>query len=62
MKNSVIIVTFFILGIVSGRYSWVSQKFFETDLSIFALYGLMFLVGIGIGVDRNAWKILKMPN
>ncbi|MFO7736669.1 MAG: lysine exporter LysO family protein [bacterium] len=59
MKNSLIIVGFFVLGIIIGLYDLLPQIFVETDFSLYALYILMFLVGIGIGADKNAWKILK---
>jgi len=59
MKNSLIIVGFFILGIIIGVYDLLPQIFVEIDFSLYALYILMFLVGIGIGADKNAWKILR---
>ncbi|MBL7156360.1 MAG: lysine exporter LysO family protein [Candidatus Pacebacteria bacterium] len=59
MKNSLIIVSFFVLGIFIGLYQLLPQVFVEIDFSIYALYILMFLVGIGIGTDKKAWEILK---
>ncbi len=59
MKNSLIIVGFFVFGVIIGLYDMLPQIFVETDFSLYALYILMFLVGIGIGTDKNAWKILK---
>jgi uncharacterized membrane protein YbjE (DUF340 family) len=59
MKNSLIIVGFFVLGVIIGLYDFLPQIFIEIDFSLYALYILMFLVGIGIGADKNAWKILK---
>jgi len=35
------------------------EQFIKTDFSMYALYILMFLVGIGIGADRNSWSVLK---
>ena len=29
---------------------------------MYALYGLMFLVGIGIGADKNSWSVLRQMN
>jgi len=35
------------------------EQFIKTDFSMYALYGLMFLVGISIGADRNSWSVLQ---
>jgi uncharacterized membrane protein YbjE (DUF340 family) len=59
MKNSLIIVTFFICGIFAGLFSLLPEFILENDLSSVALYILMFFVGIGIGADKNAWNIVK---
>ncbi len=62
MKNSLIIVGFFAFGILGGVYNVVPKVFIETDFSVYALYILMFLVGVGIGSDKKAWQILKRAN
>ncbi len=59
MKNSLIIVGFFVLGVVIGLYQLLPKIFVEIDFSIYALYILMFLVGVGIGSDKKSWEILK---
>ena len=59
MKNSLVIVGFFVLGILAGIYSLLPAAWLKNDLSAYALYVLMFLVGIGIGVDKKAWEVLK---
>lgn len=59
MKNSLVIIGFFVLGTITGLNDLLPQIFVEIDFSLYALYILMFLVGIGIGADKNAWKILK---
>jgi len=59
MKNSLIIVGFFVLGTLIGLYNLLPQIFIETDFSVYALYILMFLVGVGIGSDKKAWEVLK---
>ncbi|MBU1355739.1 MAG: lysine exporter LysO family protein [Candidatus Edwardsbacteria bacterium] len=59
MKNSLIIVGFFALGVILAVTSLVPEAIIRIDLSAYALYILMFLVGIGIGADRKAWEILK---
>ncbi|MCK4541303.1 MAG: lysine exporter LysO family protein [Spirochaetales bacterium] len=59
MKSSFVIVSFFVLGIIMGLYQLLPQFLVETDFSIYALYILMLLVGVGIGSDKKAWEILK---
>ncbi|OPX28518.1 MAG: hypothetical protein B1H06_03120 [Candidatus Cloacimonas sp. 4484_143] len=59
MKNSIIIIIFFALGITAGRFSLIPEFLLENDLSSYALYLLIFLVGIAVGSDVQSWKILK---
>lgn len=59
MKGSLIIVMFFILGLISGLFNFLPESITNSDFSSYALYLLMFLVGIGIGVDKNAWQVIK---
>jgi len=62
MIGSLIIVLFFSAGVAAGLYG-VSLNFLKiSDPSIYALYFLMFLVGIGIGSDFNIWNVLKKMN
>jgi len=59
MRNSLIIVGFFALGVILAVTSLVPDAIIRNDLSAYALYILMFLVGIGIGADKKAWEVLK---
>lgn len=59
MKSSFIILAFFVAGVLLGITGNVPTLFIQNDFSLYALYVLMFLVGIGIGADRNSWKVLK---
>lgn len=69
MRGSLIIVVFFIAGLLLARWGWIPLSLSEGDVSIWALYALMFLVGISIGSDTQAlkairgqhWKILWVP-
>ncbi len=62
MIGSIIIVLFFTAGVFAG-ISDFSLNFLKIgDPSIYALYLLMFLVGIGIGSDSNVWNVLKKMN
>ncbi|MEA3318336.1 MAG: lysine exporter LysO family protein [Bacteroidota bacterium] len=58
MKNSIIILLFFIFGIITGLFKLIPNIMLETDFSMYALYVLMFLVGIGIGSDKSAWQTI----
>jgi len=62
MKNSLIIVGFFIMGVLIGIFKLMPKALLQTELSTYALYILMFLVGIGIGLDKSAWKIIRKVN
>ncbi|QEN09730.1 lysine exporter LysO family protein [Oceanispirochaeta crateris] len=61
MKNSLIILLFFVLGVGVGAWGegggWIPDAF--DSLSTYVLYGLMGLVGFGIGGDTQALKVLK---
>lgn len=59
MKNSLIILLFFSVGVLLGYYNQIPAVLIKTDFSKYALYILMFLVGVGIGADPNALKALK---
>jgi len=59
MKNSLIILAFFVAGLVLGISKNLPDLMMQSDFSLYALYILMFLVGIGIGVDRKSWSILR---
>lgn len=59
MKNSLIILAFFTVGVFLGISKNLPDLMMQSDFSMYALYILMFLVGIGIGVDRKSWSILR---
>lgn len=59
MKGSLIIVGFFILGIVFGRLGWLEIGSLGFDVSFAALALLMFCVGIGVGSDLGALRNLR---
>lgn len=62
MKNSLIILAFFSVGLILGIFDYLPGFITENDYSMYALYGLMFLVGISIGADRESWKIIRQMN
>ncbi len=59
MKNSLIILGFFVAGTLLGLFSMIPPYILKNDLSPYALYLLMFLVGVSVGADKKAWGILK---
>jgi len=62
MKGSLIILSFFALGVILGVTDSLPGFLLKTDFSMYALYILMFLVGIGIGADRKSWKVIRTIN
>ncbi len=59
MKTSIIIVLFFIVGLILAVFSMLPDIILQNDYSSYMLYFLMFFVGISIGIDKNILKILK---
>lgn len=60
MKGSLIIVGFFMAGCLISWYLSTQQGMtIDVDLSRYALYLLMLLVGLNIGSDENIRQVLK---
>lgn len=62
MRGSIIIVSFFVIGVVLGRMTELPSFLTEGDPTMYALYVLMFLVGVGIGCDQTALQALRHPH
>ncbi len=62
MKNSLIILSFFVFGLLLGLNRFLPDGIIDNDFSVYALYLLMFLVGIGIGADKKSWQIIRKTN
>lgn len=62
MKGSLIILSFFIGGLLAGIFSLLPDFLLENDYSLYALYILMFLVGIGIGSNKKSLEVIKSVN
>ncbi len=62
MKGSLIIVSFFVLGIIVGLCDVIPAGFLDSDVSYYALCCLMFCVGISIGCDTSVLKSFKKVN
>lgn len=59
MRGSLIIVAFFVMGVILGRTTELPSFLTGGDPTLYALYVLMFLVGISIGCDKVALQALK---
>ena len=62
MKGSLIIVGFFVLGIIVGLCDVIPSSFPASDVSYYALCCLMFCVGISIGCDTSILKSFRKVN
>jgi len=62
MKNTGVIFSFFVSGVFVGAFSRSFQSVFKSDLTLFALYLLLFLIGISIGSHTGTWHLIKRIN
>ncbi len=62
MKNSLIILGFFTIGLLLGVLDFIPQILIETDFSSYTLYFLMFVVGISVGADRSSLSVIRKTN
>ncbi len=60
MKNSLIIVAFFTIGILVGIRISRAGYTLGFDLSLYALYILLFLIGLSVGADKRFRQMLTM--
>lgn len=59
MKGSLIILAFFLCGTLLGISGKTPEFLADENLSTYALYFLLFIVGTGIGFDTRCWRILR---
>lgn len=62
MKGSLIIVGFFVAGIVCGLYHWLPDVVMQSDISFYVLCALMFFVGMSVGSNTSALKSFRQLN
>ena len=62
MKGSIIILAVFLSGVLLGRFVDRPEVLTADGPTLYALYALMFLVGISLGSDRQALQALKQQN
>ena len=53
MRESLVITGCFVAGVLLGRFVAMPEFFTEGGVALYVLYGLMFLVGVSIGRDRE---------
>ncbi|WP_462281247.1 LysO family transporter [Salinivirga cyanobacteriivorans] len=59
MRATIYILLFFTLGLLLSWQGLLPGHLLKNDYSVYALYLLMFLVGISIGADSSAFKVIK---
>ena len=59
MKQSVVYLLVFALGIMLAITGFIPSYFVENDISKWILYLLLFFVGIQIGTNKNIFKVTK---
>lgn len=59
MRGSLLVVACFAAGCLLGWGGWLPELLLEQDFTAWALYLLMFQVGLGIGSDRRLVEILR---
>lgn len=62
MKGSLLIVACFAAGAYLGGSGRLPAFLLESDRTLYALYALMFLVGVGLGSDPKLKEILRGVN
>ena len=59
LTGSLSILGAFVAGVLCGWLSLLPRFLLNEDLALYALYVLLFLVGIGLGSDARAWAIVR---
>ncbi|MBO7418188.1 MAG: lysine exporter LysO family protein [Bacteroidaceae bacterium] len=62
MKGSLIIIAFFIAGVISGYTGLISADIAQSDISFYALCALLVSVGFSVGNDPTAWQRFRALN
>ncbi len=62
MKGALVILAFFICGLLLSLSGLLPDAFLNESLSSYALYILLLLVGISLGMDDSALNIIKQVN
>lgn len=59
MKESIIVLLCFSVGVLVGRLDLLPPSVTGSDASTWAVYAMLAAVGMGLGFDVRAWHILR---
>lgn len=59
MKESMIVLLFFAAGVLAGHSGLVPSSITGSNASSWAVYVMLAAVGMGLGFDVRAWRILR---
>ncbi|HRF68708.1 MAG TPA: lysine exporter LysO family protein [Muribaculum sp.] len=59
MKGSIVIILFFLIGVVCGIAGWIKLPDTDYGISFYALAALMFFVGMNVGHDADSLKGIR---
>ncbi|MFC2086608.1 lysine exporter LysO family protein [Bacteroidota bacterium] len=59
MKNSLIIISFFAIGLMIGLIKVIPMDLIPEDITLYVLYILLFFLGIGIGGEIKVFNEIK---
>lgn len=59
MKESFVILLFFCAGVLLGRLDVLPSAIAESDAATWIVYLMLAAVGMGLGFDVRAWRILR---
>ncbi len=62
MKDSLLIVLFFVIGLLLSYFNLIPEFLLHKDISTYVLYVLMLVVGISVGSDKESLKVLFKAN
>ena len=62
MKGSLIIIAFFIAGVICGYTGLISADIAQSDISFYALCALLLSVGFSVGNDPTTWQRFRALN
>lgn len=58
MKGSLIVLLFFLAGVLSGHTGIVPLEWSQSSASTWTLYLLLITAGMGMGVNARSWTVL----
>lgn len=62
MKGSLIILSFFAMGLLLGIFRWFPPQFLSYNFSFYVLCALMFSVGLSIGNEPSSFRQFRNLN